>query len=221
MNSPVRKDGREQGPELIPEDVAIPPRVDASEHPPAAGRLSDESGGDTFSGGSEETVGLEEHHQMLRSRQNREIERLVDGPLPDLSRLDEKDAFIQSQPLTLLIHDAFVQQKENLLDKICHILFISFPGIINVYRSFPLLRFSWPVIKEPNEAGARYLFFIMVVLLVSISSVLWSIMFVRVLEMRDMRYVLLLGLLLAGSLMLQEFIMVGGVQFLKSLNVEW
>ncbi|HNW34776.1 MAG TPA: hypothetical protein PKM25_07590 [Candidatus Ozemobacteraceae bacterium] len=227
MHSPTPENDREVVPvpepvsEPVPEDAADPGHADEGESGSPASQIPDESGGGPFSGGSAEPVGLEEHHQMQQPRRNREIERIVDGPLPDLSRLDEKDAFIQSQPLTMLIHDAFVQQKEHLLDRIGHLLLLSFPAFINVYRSFPLLKYTWPVIKDPDEAAVRYLFFMMIVLLVGVSSVLWSILFFRVLEMRDVKYIILLGVLLIGTLMLQEYILVGGAQFVKSLEIDW
>jgi len=148
------------------------------------------------------------------------IERAVDGPMPDLSKLDEKDQFIQSLPLTMLIHDAFEQQKEDFLNTLGRWLMASIPAIINLQRSWPFLMRTWAGIDLCESILGQYADFVLAVLLVGFSSALYSILFVRVLEMRDTKYLILLFVLLGFSFLLQESLMIGWNQFLRLYGFE-
>ncbi len=148
------------------------------------------------------------------------IDRALDGPMPDLSRLDEKDQFVQSFSLTMLIHDAFVQQKENLLNLLGQWLMGAIPAIINLQRSWPFLARTWAGIDLCENILGKYADFVLAVLLVGISSALYSILFIRILEMRDMKYLILLFVLLGFSFMLQETLMIGWDHFLRMYGLD-
>lgn len=174
----------------------------------------------TFSGGIGESVGMLPKQGGQAGSEKTDIERMVDGPMPDLSRLDEKDEFIQSQPLMVLIHDAFIQQKEDVLNLLGRWLLIALPAIINIHRSWPFLKRTWMGIYLCENVLGQYADFVLAVLLVGFSSALYSILFARVLEMRDSKFLILLFVLLGISFMVQESIMVGWATLLKSLEMD-
>ncbi|MBP7632879.1 hypothetical protein KBA41_01820 [Candidatus Ozemobacteraceae bacterium] len=174
----------------------------------------------TFSGGSSENVGMMRCDKMPPVPERSAIDRALDGPMPDLSRLDEKDQFVQSFSLTMLIHDAFVQQKENLLNLLGQWLMGAIPAIINLQRSWPFLARTWAGIDLCENILGKYADFVLAVLLVGISSALYSILFIRILEMRDMKYLILLFVLLGFSFMLQETLMIGWDHFLRMYGLD-
>lgn len=174
----------------------------------------------TFSGGSSESVGMMHCDKIPPTPERSAIDRALDGPMPDLSKLDEKDQFIQSFSLTMLIHEAFVQQKENLLNLMGWWLMVSIPAIINLQRSWPFLARTWAGIDLCENVLGRYADFVLAVLLVGFSSALFSILFVRILEMRDTKYLVLLFVLLGLSFVLQETLMIGWEQLFKIYGLD-
>ncbi len=174
----------------------------------------------TFSGGSLENVGMMRCDKMPPAQERSAIDRTLDGPMPDLSKLDEKDQFVQSFSLTMLIHDAFIQQKENLLNLLGQWLMAAIPAIINLQRSWPFLTRTWAGIDLCENIFGRYADFVLAVLMVGFSSALYSILFIRILEMRDMKYLILLFMLLGFSFLLQETIMIGWDHLLRMYGLD-
>ncbi len=92
--------------------------------------------------------------------------------------------------------------------------------MVNVYRSWPLLRHVWANIPFCENAFGPYADFVLALLLVFFSSALCSILFVRILEMRDTRYVLLVAILLGASFLVQESMIVGWAQIGRMMGFE-
>lgn len=216
-----------------PDAAAPKPHDPSSDHPNPGNHTGDRP---PYSGGAIETVGLEsahashvehpapadhpEHPEWGRRSRNLEMERSVDGPRPDLSEYDKYEAYLQAQSLTSLVQDAFALQKEHLLNRISWTLFVASPGLVNLYRSWPLLRQVWANIPFCENAFGPYADFVLALLLVVLSSALCSILFVRILEMRDARYVLLIAILLGASFLMQEAMIVGWAQLGRMLGIE-